>query len=578
MGKMAVILAMAVTAAWGARAQDAAAVFYGMDTETYGAWFAPDGNGGHDFRYGELGYRIANGGGSDYANVPAGYAVEIQGQENHVDGSSRGDALLVPESEAQCRGIWFKGNGETFRIRVSVPVPTQVSLYGFDWDNQTYNWIAVTVSNTADTVLLDEQSVPYQRGVYLTWQVTGDVTFTVSAFDERNDDGKRPFIMGVFLDAVIRDEGIAALRLGEADIAGTVVPMGGATEVFLFWGETDETDDAGAWDDFRLAGTFSQEDAFVVTATNLATATPYYYNLMACSGADTSWVYTVASPSFYIGAPEAASLPASAVGTVSARLNGEVTVHYGTAGVVFDWWEVGDVVTNTIPMGERVTGTLFADIDGLSPLTPYAYAVTASNDFGAVTSTTETFMTQQPGGTFATVDEGDWNNPATWGGNVPPDGADATVNHAVTLTLPTFALASLTVNADITVSGWDTAITATTVTIADGATVTHLPQSATAAVGGTWIPDARVWFVCTDLTVSAGGAINVAAKGYGGFCGPGTTTVQNGYNSAGHGGRGGGWRGPTYGDPYEPVTPGSGGGISHEPQNGYPGSGGGVGR
>ncbi|MCL1857124.1 MAG: hypothetical protein FWF84_05760, partial [Kiritimatiellaeota bacterium] len=198
--------------------------------------------------------------------------------------------------------------------------------------------------------------------------------------------------------------------------------------------------------------------------------------------------------------------------------------------------------------------------------------------FDAVASNVETFMTQQPGGTFATVQEGDWNDGATWGGSVPPDGAVVTVDHAVTMDLPTFALQSLTVNADVTVSGWDSAITAVNVTIASG-TVTHLPQTATEAVEGAWIPDARVWFVCDTFTLEDGATIDVTEKGYGLGCGPGAITAGLGTQSAGHGGRSGN-SGNTaesrYGDPPAPTEPGSGGGNSYSASIGRSNGGGAV--
>ena len=149
-----------------------------------------------------------------------------------------------------------------------------------------------------------------------------------------------------------------------------------------------------------------------------------------------------------------------------------------------------------------------------------------------------------------------------------------TIHHAVTLPCGTHALESATVGpgAVLTFETWNAVLTATHVT--NNGTMTHPVQNATAPdpVSGEWVPDNRVWIVCSNLTVGATGVIHGDARGYAGVLsgaglGPGRAlTSGNRGSGAGHGGRGGqGYAsvvsaaGPDYGDPVWPLLPGSSG-------------------
>ncbi len=176
---------------------------------------------------------------------------------------------------------------------------------------------------------------------------------------------------------------------------------------------------------------------------------------------------------------------------------------------------------------------------------------------------------------LATVAAGPWDAPATWqGGIVPGPGDSVTLNHAVTLVCGTHPLASVSNNATLTFNGWNAPLVAETVAI--NASVTHPAQSATAIdpVSGTWVPDHRVWIVCTNLTLNAGKKIDTAGRGYGGLRGPGGSN-QN-YGGGSYGGSGEGTSGLTYGSATAPVDPGSGGRGGNDTQAQAGGAGGGV--
>lgn len=175
---------------------------------------------------------------------------------------------------------------------------------------------------------------------------------------------------------------------------------------------------------------------------------------------------------------------------------------------------------------------------------------------------------------------GYWTNAATWPvTGIPANNDDVTINSgvAVTADVSTASLNSLNVGGTLVFSGWNTAITSTTVTISD--TVTHPPQSTTETnPAGPWVPDNRVWFVCSNLTVSSGAKINVDGKGYQGVTpdgshaaqgrGPGGGPVSDWAGGGGYGGRGGRASnttpgGTNYGSASAPTDPGSSGGSAY---------------
>jgi hypothetical protein len=186
--------------------------------------------------------------------------------------------------------------------------------------------------------------------------------------------------------------------------------------------------------------------------------------------------------------------------------------------------------------------------------------------------------------TTTATSSGNWND-AIWDNGAPVADDAVAVNSGVSVALSNAspALTSFVNHGTLSFSGWNTALTAVDIEI-DG-TVTHLTNSATATNElGQWVPDARVYFVCTNLILNAGKTIDANGKGYQGGRGVGTNGfgpgggqwgTANGSAGGSHGGLGG-WAlwgspsngashsapGPVYGLKSAPVDPGSGGGGS----------------
>ncbi len=159
----------------------------------------------------------------------------------------------------------------------------------------------------------------------------------------------------------------------------------------------------------------------------------------------------------------------------------------------------------------------------------------------------------------------DWHDPDNWNPAGVP-GTDAEVQVAadadILLTAETAELASFTMTGGtLTFSNWTTRLLAVEVDL-QGGKLTHTAQSAQSTNAfGEWIPDARVWIVCSNLTVDAAAKIDVDERGYAREKGPGIVagTYGGSYGGRGTGESSWGNRPETYGSVAEPTDPGSGG-------------------
>ena len=170
-------------------------------------------------------------------------------------------------------------------------------------------------------------------------------------------------------------------------------------------------------------------------------------------------------------------------------------------------------------------------------------------------------------GTNVWAVDGNWS-----GGTMPVAGDDVVItNRNVGVVVSAVApasgwLNSLTISntATLIFSNWTTSLSASNVTIQTNARMTCAGPFTTNA------PDTsnRVWLVCSNLTIDAGGGINTDGKGYRGGVinangyGPGAGLVipNSGASGAGYGGQGGKMGGRSYGAAESPSDPGSGGG------------------
>ena len=151
---------------------------------------------------------------------------------------------------------------------------------------------------------------------------------------------------------------------------------------------------------------------------------------------------------------------------------------------------------------------------------------------------------------------GRWDEPSHWLGGAPVAGDDVVITNVgaeVLVTAATPALNSLTLTRRLVCSNWTTRVEARAVVIAAGGVITLPPAFRETGMSN------RVWIVCSNLTIEAGGKIDVSGKGYAG--GSGAT----GSNGAGLGGGYGGTLGRGGGGHWSSFMP-----ITHRPSKHRP--------
>lgn len=174
---------------------------------------------------------------------------------------------------------------------------------------------------------------------------------------------------------------------------------------------------------------------------------------------------------------------------------------------------------------------------------------------------------------------GDWSQASTWTNDaVPGAGDDVQITNAgsvVIISSSSPGLNSLLISRILVFTNWNTTLSATQVWVRSNAVITCRGPFTNGVMSN------NVFIVCSNLTVDAGGRIDVNGLGYAGGLNSGGSGPGGGRKStygcgAGYGGYGGGdgftaaYGGLPYDLPEAPVTPGSGGG-------GFTGASGGAG-
>jgi hypothetical protein len=413
--------------------------------------------------------------------------------------------------------------------------------------------------------------------------------------------------------------GATNVTLTSACLNGYLVATGTSpTAVSVYWGPSDAGTNAGAaWAYTNdLPGYASVGPVSATVSPPLSNAWYYYRFTAQNSGgrviADPVSMFVAGEVWAQATAPSA-SMNGLVPGTVtvsraSAVTNQALTVRYAVGGTAApgSQYTLNPAGTSVV-MAVGVSSVAIAvnpvwDDTMLTPRTvtltllPGLYAPSPMNS-ATVTIAGASYAP----GSNATVQAGDWGALGTWSQGRPPVAGDSVyIAHNTTISNASRSLSALTVLVGRTLTFYGTNTSATAPSMTFYGTVTHAAQSATNLAGdGNWYPDNRVWVVGSNLTIAAGAAIDVSAKGYqGGLgadgvntnrgCGPGggRTYGGGGYggNGAWHGSyaplaasfRGATPPGATYGAVTNPVDPGSGGGGNDSGAGNNGGAGGGA--
>ena len=159
------------------------ASFLKSDTTTEGSWIGV---------YGSQGYDIVSG----PTSLPSYATVTPSGESVYTYSTTSSDprALQVPGSTNRVAAVWYSATSFTVYVNLSDGQEHDLELYFTDWDNRG-RAEQVEISSPSGTVLATETISSFVNGVYLNWQVSGDLVITIT-----RTAGANAVLNGVFLD------------------------------------------------------------------------------------------------------------------------------------------------------------------------------------------------------------------------------------------------------------------------------------------------------------------------------------------------------------------------------------------
>ncbi len=159
------------------------ASFTRTDTSTRGTW---------ENVYGSQGYEIVGGPSSlpSYATVAPSGASEYTWTTTSTDAR----ALQLPGSTNRIAAVWYASSSFTVAVDLTDGQVHDLELYFDDWDSKG-RAETVQISTASGALLSTEAVSSFVNGVYLTWQVTGDVVITIT-----DTAGPNAVLTGVFID------------------------------------------------------------------------------------------------------------------------------------------------------------------------------------------------------------------------------------------------------------------------------------------------------------------------------------------------------------------------------------------
>ena len=408
--------------------------------------------------------------------------------------------------QAQCTTDGGSGNGQypssTIALNTTC-VPTTVTSAAYTGEYSRVSGAGAntyTFSSSVNTDFITVTDVATNTAI--VWGVT-PVSFTFAAapgdlYIYRHDNSSCAYANGQTSRTITVQCTGCAPPSGGTTTAGT--PSGGGCPSFTsaLSVTSGPTGTSYTWESSPDGSTWtvlSGATASTYTATVTAT-TQYRRNTISGSCVATSTPVTVT----YLPLAGGTTAASATSGTGCPSFTSTLSVTGSFSGGTYQWQSSPDGVT-------------FSNISGATAAT-YVATVTASTQYQRISTCSGVDYTSTPIAiTFisacpaTSVQDGDWDNPATWGGTVPNTAGGC------------IAAVAVTVNHNVTVTG--STCQATTVTIASGKTLTIDGGTLTmgcASSGGTTGNSNKLLTVNGTLTISSGtlnvnGAVSIASTG-----------------------------------------------------------------
>jgi len=147
----------------------ATASFVGTDTTTRGNWQP---------LYGSDGYYLAN----SIQSSPSYAALTPQNQVNYTWSLTTTDprALALPNGGGRIAAAWYSTGPFSLNVNITDGQTHPFSVYAVDWDSQGRSeTIQILDANNPSTVLSQKSISGFTNGIYVTWNISGNVIVNV---------------------------------------------------------------------------------------------------------------------------------------------------------------------------------------------------------------------------------------------------------------------------------------------------------------------------------------------------------------------------------------------------------------
>ena len=162
----------------------ATAAFLEQDATTQGTWIGT---------YGNVGYDVIN----SSASLPSYATVTPSGQSSDTWTSSTTDvrALQTAGGSSRIAACWYSPTSFTVDVNLTDGQAHGLELYFLDWDS-TARAEQVQLSNAATGTVLSTQAVAsFHSGIYLDYNVSGNILITIT-----RTGGANAVLSGLFID------------------------------------------------------------------------------------------------------------------------------------------------------------------------------------------------------------------------------------------------------------------------------------------------------------------------------------------------------------------------------------------